>query len=100
MGSGSSDPILDVRPNIQTVQKEHYLTMLNLGNEIGCSRTILYKPEQKLSHKVTEIHYQLHKQMGVQVDKVRSLGTEPIGQSHCREQLETASPSSPYRKPS
>ena len=58
--------------------------MLNLGNKIGCSRTISYKPEQKLSDKVTEIHYQLHKQMGVQVDKVRNLGTEPIGQSLCR----------------
>ena len=58
--------------------------MLNLGNEISCSRTILYKPEQKLSDKVTEIHYQLYKQMGVQVDKVRSLGTEPKGQSLCR----------------
>ena len=58
--------------------------MLNLGNEIGRSRTISCKPEQKLSDKVTEIHYQLHKQMGVQVDKVRSLGTEPTGKSLCR----------------
>ena len=63
------------------VQKEHYLTMLKLGNEIGCSRTILFKPKQKLSDKVTEIHYQLRRQMGAQVDKVRSLETEPIGPS-------------------
>ena len=74
--------------------------MLNLGNKIGCSRTILYKPKQKLSNKVTESHYQLRKQMGVQVNKVRSLEIEPIGQSHCREQLETAPSSSPFRKPS
>ena len=100
MRSWSLDPFLDVKPNIQTVQKEHYLTMLNLGNKIGCSRTILFKSEQKLSDKVTEIHYQLRKQMGVQVDKVRSLETEPIGQSHCGEQLETAPSSSPFRKPS
>ena len=55
--------------------------MLNLGNEIGCSGTIPFEPKQKLSEKVTEIHYQLRRQMGAQVDKVRSLETEPIGPS-------------------
>ena len=81
MGSGSLDPFLDVKPNIQTVQKEHYLTMLNLGNKIGCSRTISFKPEQKLSDKVTEIHYQRQKQIGVQVDEVRSLETDRLGKA-------------------